>query len=306
MTTQEFSDQFDVLYNNITSNQAPGLNEYEKSLFLTKAQSEIVKNYLTPKGNLHQDGFDDTQKRQYDFSSIIRWKQLSVYSGTTKFDPRAFVYKFPSDFFICLNEKLVDSANIHYTVRPISFEEYDRLMSKPYKYPPKYQAWRLITSNVAETSSSSGGSSVNTVTDHFDDIIRPEDQGNIVPGNGNTAGGTTSGGSGTGTETTGGVTAADISVVSCVEIIGRFNGTTAPTYNMRYVKRPRPIILTNLQSSLGSDLTIDGKQTAMTSELPEELHEEILQRAIELAKAAWTATGQDNAQMVMEMGKRSE
>lgn len=306
MSTQEFSDQFDVLYNNITSNQAPGLNEYEKSLFLTKAQSEIVKNYLTPKGNLHQDGFDDTQKRQYDFSSIIRWKQLSVYSGATKFDPRAFVYKFPSDFFICLNEKLVDSANIHYTVRPISFEEYDRLMSKPYKFPPKYQAWRLITSNVVDTSSSSGGTSTGTVTDHFDDLIRPEDQGNITPGNGNTAGGTTTSTSGTGTGTTGDVT-SNISVVSCVEIIGKFSSSTAPQYNMRYVKRPRPIILVNLNSSnLGSDLTIDGKQTAMTSELPEELHEEILQRAIELAKAAWTATGQDNAQMVMEMGKRSE
>ena len=37
MTTQEFSDQFDVLYNNIGSDQAPGINEYEKSVFLTKA-----------------------------------------------------------------------------------------------------------------------------------------------------------------------------------------------------------------------------------------------------------------------------
>ena len=44
MTTQEFSDQFDVLYNNVTSNQAAGLNEYEKSLFLTKGQYEVVKN----------------------------------------------------------------------------------------------------------------------------------------------------------------------------------------------------------------------------------------------------------------------
>ena len=47
MTIAEFSDQFDVLFNNITSNQAPGLNEYEKSLFLTKAEKEIVKNYFS-------------------------------------------------------------------------------------------------------------------------------------------------------------------------------------------------------------------------------------------------------------------
>ena len=36
MTTQEFSNEFDVLYNN-AGNQAPGLDEYEKSVFLTKA-----------------------------------------------------------------------------------------------------------------------------------------------------------------------------------------------------------------------------------------------------------------------------
>jgi len=37
MTTGEFSNEFDLLYNNIMSNSAPGLNEYEKSVFLTKA-----------------------------------------------------------------------------------------------------------------------------------------------------------------------------------------------------------------------------------------------------------------------------
>ena len=43
MTTSEFSNEFDVLYNNIASNAAPGINEYEKSVFLTRAQSEIVR-----------------------------------------------------------------------------------------------------------------------------------------------------------------------------------------------------------------------------------------------------------------------
>lgn len=48
MTVEEFSDQFDILYNNITSNQAPGLDEYEKSIFLTRAQEDIVKGYFDP------------------------------------------------------------------------------------------------------------------------------------------------------------------------------------------------------------------------------------------------------------------
>lgn len=51
MTLQEFDNEFDVLYNNITSNQAPGLDAYEKSVFLTKAQDEILKAYFNPRTN---------------------------------------------------------------------------------------------------------------------------------------------------------------------------------------------------------------------------------------------------------------
>lgn len=33
MTCEEFSNEFDILYNNVMSNQAPGLDEYEKKCF---------------------------------------------------------------------------------------------------------------------------------------------------------------------------------------------------------------------------------------------------------------------------------
>ena len=72
MTNQEFSNQFDVLYNNVMSNQAPGLDEYEKSVFLTKAQNEIVLSYFNPKGNKYTEGFDGNERRQIDFSMLTR------------------------------------------------------------------------------------------------------------------------------------------------------------------------------------------------------------------------------------------
>lgn len=72
MTCEEFSNEFDILYNNIMSNQAPGLDEYEKSVFLTRAQDDIVKRYFTPKGNKDFEGFDSSLKRNMDFSSLYR------------------------------------------------------------------------------------------------------------------------------------------------------------------------------------------------------------------------------------------
>lgn len=158
MTTKEMSSQFDVLYNNITSNQAPSLNEYEKSVFLTKAQDEIIKNYFNARsrGNTLQTGFDDSPKRQHDFSILIKTEILTEDTESSKLDLRGRNYQFPKDFFISLNEELVESPKKYeetteenvariFTVVPLTFEEYSRLMKKPYKYPTKFQAWRLIT-----------------------------------------------------------------------------------------------------------------------------------------------------------------
>ena len=80
MTAAEFSQEFDILYNNIASNQAPGLTEYEKSVFLTKAQDEIIKNYFTnkPNGNKYQEGIEDSAKRYSDFSCLITVQSIAA------------------------------------------------------------------------------------------------------------------------------------------------------------------------------------------------------------------------------------
>ena len=105
MNNVEFSNQFDVLWNNINSNQAPGLNEYEKSVFLTKAQDEVLKNYFNPKSNPKQEGYDDTIKRQADFSGLMREGNGTIDSSpASQFDPRSIVYKVPVDVYLIINE----------------------------------------------------------------------------------------------------------------------------------------------------------------------------------------------------------
>jgi hypothetical protein len=148
----ELSTEFDVLYNNITSNQAPGLNGYEKSVFLTKAQSQLIPEYFNARIDSSDGGFDNTQKRQYDFSSIITHQTLSQISPNRRFDPRSVSYNLPPDWMLTLNEQLSVKADANsdeelFTIRPVSFDEYDRLMAKPFKFPIKNQAWRLITNN---------------------------------------------------------------------------------------------------------------------------------------------------------------
>jgi len=230
MNNPEMSALFDVLFSNVTSNQAPGLNEGEKSVFLTKGQNMLIKEEFNPRTDGVGGGFDGSQQRQYDFSSLIVVENLMNISSnidpSTKLDKRSLVFRFPLKFFLAVNEILFDSKR-QYSVLPLSYDEYQRLMLKPYNFPVKRGAWRILT-GVAEDSGH-----------------------NVYPK---------------------------------AEIIGKFEGT--PTYQLRYVKRPNPIILEDL-TNYGDDFTIDGKWRETPCELPVEMHQEIVERAVTLAKIAW-------------------
>lgn len=245
----EFSNEFDVLYNNITSNQAPGLDEYEKSVFLTKAQDEIVKAYFNPKTNKVQEGFDGNEKRQIDFSMIMRSKIYAEPEATARTasegdsalppesPPDVTMSPFGESFFdlrentmsvilepdimMFINEYAEVMRNgvpTRLTIVPINYTEYSRLMSKPYKRPLKNQAWRLLDNSDSHKKA--------------EIVIGPND--------------------------------------------------TITKYVVRYVKRPRAIRLITFD-----DVTLDGDNTIQCCELDPILFPEIIQRACELAKAAY-------------------
>lgn len=152
----EMSTEFDILYNQVNSNQAAMIDEYEKSVFLTNSQDQIVLGYFDPRGNKFVEGFDNGQKRQYDFSSLVVNATLQRYTGSDgKYDPRSFVYLMPKNLFLTLNESVyenVNSTGYIYQIIPITFEQYHVLMQKPYQYPTKRAVWRLITNQVNVSS----------------------------------------------------------------------------------------------------------------------------------------------------------
>lgn len=104
MTTQEFSDAFDTLLNSYASQAIFGegaskqevvLDEYEKSVLLTQAQDLIVKNYFYGNQNPQGQGFDDSIRRQVDFSSLIKTATLEPTGDDNIFDDRGIMYQMP-------------------------------------------------------------------------------------------------------------------------------------------------------------------------------------------------------------------
>lgn len=351
MTTQEFSVEFDVLYNSIVSDAAPGFNDYEKSVLLTQAQEELIKSYFSPKKNKVREGFDDSVERQYDFSSIIKTVYLEniddkyiFFNDNTSIRPNSNKYVLPTDFLFTINESFDTDSGIHYSIVPLSYKEYELLDSKPFRYPPKRQVWKLISKNTNEHNNigtytlsdnnrnylfgiKSRTSKDLTIYFTFNNtskldgkvasVTDIEEDDTTVSFYLNSS--STSAHSlymgllsseqrlkvakldtyispllfATSTNTYPVVLkdyknfslhiSNDTTKVPVIELIG--NNPLKGTYTLRYVKKPSPIILTDLSEI---DVSIDGRQSITECELPSNMHREILQRAVELAKAYYT------------------
>lgn len=315
MTNQEFSNEFDVLYNNITSNQAPGLDEYEKSVFLTKAQDEIIKSYFNPRLNKTQEGFDGNERRQIDFSMILKSKviyptnvvrsrnfELSTYTGDEYNNEQ--LKDIELTFTVPYNKipVKVNNASVHnntvsiYVDKPYELLKYIDTNYHTFQIPEDqgHQEFSITIGDYdwnnpqfdtrENTKSVSLPSDILMLINEYAGVIRDGENKRLVvipisyteysrvmskpfkrPLK-NQAWRLLEG--------TGDNKLADI-------IIG--TNDTLRIYGIRYLKRPRAIILTTLDG-----VTLDGKTTEQTCELDPILHPEILQRAVELAKAAYT------------------
>lgn len=304
MTTSEFSNEFDVLYNSITSNQAPGLDEYEKSVFLTKAQDDIIKSYFNPKSNKSREGFDGNEKRQIDFSMIMKSVKYEIITvrassgtltasttgnlrsigsiqsiGTKDTNGTTWVIsasetvgnkKVPNVLnTTSLNVKPAVSGNSSYTVDPFLESFFDgRLSSKAITLED--DVLMFVNEYVQVEDRRLTVVPIN-YTEYSRLMSKPykrplKNQAWRLLDNSN------------------GYKKSEIVVGPNDEI---------QVYAARYVKRPRAIRLDNFSN----EVTLDGGSTKQECELDPILHPEILQRAIELAKAAYL--GDLNSQVAL-------
>lgn len=230
MGTQEMKNEFLISYNAIASNSAPGIDDYELSVYLTTAQLQVIKNYYDPLSNRKQKGFEATEKRRRDLNQLVKdYKTSTVISNSFNIDSEAKFYTVPDDLFLIVNEKAKITSTDCYnnkilSIKPISYDEYNVQIDNPFEKPDSKIAWRLDLSNVNN--------------------------------------------------------------VKVVEIISPYNIIGSLEYQIRYIKYPKPIIITNLNTAFPSDnLTIDGISVETPCELNTEICKEILDRAVILATA---------------------
>ena len=106
MTNKEFDTQFDIFYNNIASNAAPSVNSYEKSVFLTQAQRDIILGLYNGR-EVPGISFESTEEAIRYLTDLVKVRNIPVLNNGNN----SYV-ELPNDlWFITLEEVKFHSNN---------------------------------------------------------------------------------------------------------------------------------------------------------------------------------------------------
>lgn len=158
MTTQEFSNEFDTLLNSYSTVPPYGdenklditLDEYEKSVFLTKAQEEIVVELYTGK-NQFGESFERTEEIRRYLSDLVKTVVLSdKLTGHVGLSKTSMFFQLPEDvWFITYESATLKDERLgcldgeEATIVPVTQDEYYRIAKNPFRGPSKGRAVRL-------------------------------------------------------------------------------------------------------------------------------------------------------------------
>lgn len=229
MNNQEFSNQFDTQvssymrfkdFDNKEILDSIDFDEYDKSLFLSTAQDELVMDYYS--GKRISDAFEETEETRRALAELVIHREITVSeanpSSLTKY---SYTYKLPEKLWYIVYEGAVldlegsdacdDAVNgigEGAIIVPARYDELHSLLGNPFRGPKGNR------------------------------VLRLDKTGNQVE------------------------------LISINHPIAK--------YVLRYIEQPSPIVLVDLPE----DLNIRGINTATECQLPTQLHQVILERAV--------------------------
>ena len=156
MTTEEFSNEFDILLNSYSSKDQQSINvdEYEKSVFLTKAQEDLIISVYNGKNSTYES-FEQTEEIRRYLSNIVKTVEATRYDNTSIWiTSNSYLYDIPKDLwfityeYAILNDsKLPCKQNINALVIPVTQDEFYRVYNNPFKGPSNKRVLRLDSDN---------------------------------------------------------------------------------------------------------------------------------------------------------------
>lgn len=159
MTTEEFSSAFDTLLSSYSNKPEFGdtcsladivLDEYEKSLFLTQAQDQIIIELYSGR-NDKGSSFEKTEELRASLRNLIKtdtvFADITPHKGLSKYSK---FFKLPKDILFITYESATikdESAGCKegstIAVIPVTQDEFHRVMQNPFRQANTRKALRL-------------------------------------------------------------------------------------------------------------------------------------------------------------------
>lgn len=156
MTTSEFSNEFDILISSyLQSYNSMAFDEYEKSVFLTKAAYDLVVGLYSGRLNI-QGTFESTEELRRYLDSLVKTKSYDTPSTSTNIgvSNSSIFYTLPSNIAFITLEQIIFNDNTlgcfdgsRANVMPITHDEYNKIKDNPFRGPTRYKALRLDYGN---------------------------------------------------------------------------------------------------------------------------------------------------------------
>jgi len=153
MNTNEFKLEFNLLYDNIGSSAAPGLDDYEISVYLTTAQEELVKTTYTGNDKIGK-AFEGNERRRRELNELVKTNLSSTIVAGDSIVSNSVFFKIPDNVFYIINEQVkLSSSDIclndkYIMVKPTTHDEFLVSMKNPFRKPNKNKAIRLDLSSI--------------------------------------------------------------------------------------------------------------------------------------------------------------
>lgn len=146
MTTNEIRDRFNLQYNSLNGNQlAPGFDDYELSLYLTKAHKEIIDEcYSGTKANNYLDGFQSNEMNRHTLNRYIGHFETKILydSGRTLGGFIVGIVQLSEDVLYIINEHVRFNGK-DILVKPTTYDEILIVTENPYRRPSLDRALKL-------------------------------------------------------------------------------------------------------------------------------------------------------------------
>lgn len=123
MTLEELSNEFDVIINSYDNSQSLVFNEYEKSIYLTKAQEYIIKDLYR--------NYEGTEELNSYLKTLIKDNTYTIEDSTN------IELDYPNNFLYILKEyaniNTTCKSNSRIDVLPITQDEYNEVVENPFR-----------------------------------------------------------------------------------------------------------------------------------------------------------------------------